>query len=245
LLAAEWSAGDVLNFYGALLASIATIVGVYLSINYAQRNYREDERNRIKPYLALTQIRAKSKYNFWETVFNGPNVTKEQEKEPEKIYMEFRLTRVYIIISKEKIEFKDGLTQSQQQLLNEGGFLWKGTEKGCSLELQKYLSLPFEVDNVGNGAAINFKLSLYKNDSSEHRATSIYTLKQGDKIYFHIFSELEDDALFGEYTLTFKYCDIQGTYYEQSYPLSILNESKGVCLEMDLTGTQKIVKEEQ
>ena len=48
---AEWGAGDVLDFYGAMLASVTTILGVYISIEYAQRNYRIDEANRVKPYL--------------------------------------------------------------------------------------------------------------------------------------------------------------------------------------------------
>ena len=38
LFVAEWEAGDALSFYGALLASVATIIGVYLSILYAQKN---------------------------------------------------------------------------------------------------------------------------------------------------------------------------------------------------------------
>lgn len=68
-LAAEWSAGDVLSFYGAMLASVATIMGVYLSIDYAQRNYREDEANRVRPYLALTHYKSKSRSNLLSLVF--------------------------------------------------------------------------------------------------------------------------------------------------------------------------------
>lgn len=30
-LVAEWKAGDVLGFYGTLLASVTTIIGVYIS----------------------------------------------------------------------------------------------------------------------------------------------------------------------------------------------------------------------
>ena len=45
---AEWDAGDVLSFYGALLAAASTIVGVYLSVQAAQRSYREDEKRRVR-----------------------------------------------------------------------------------------------------------------------------------------------------------------------------------------------------
>lgn len=105
-LAAEWTAGDMLGFYGALLASVATIIGVYLSIEYAQRNYREDEQNRVRPYLALTYIRTKSNCNL----FGGSNDSSSSNQRSEELYKEFRLDKVYIIISKDGIAFKDGLT---------------------------------------------------------------------------------------------------------------------------------------
>ena len=50
IFVAEWEAGDALAFYGVMLASATTIIGVYISIEYAQRNYRVDEVNRVKPY---------------------------------------------------------------------------------------------------------------------------------------------------------------------------------------------------
>lgn len=60
IFVAEWEAGDALAFYGVMLASATTIIGVYISIEYAQRNYRVDEANRVKPYLALTHYIIKS-----------------------------------------------------------------------------------------------------------------------------------------------------------------------------------------
>ena len=36
VLEAEWTAGDVLAFYGVLVGSIATVWGVYLSIEYSR-----------------------------------------------------------------------------------------------------------------------------------------------------------------------------------------------------------------
>lgn len=240
IFVAEWTAGDMLGFYGALLASVATIIGVYLSIEYAQKNYREDEQNRVRPYLALTYIRTKSNCNL----FGGSNDSSSSNQRSEELYKEFRLDKVYIIISKDGIAFKDGLTSQQQELLEKAGFSWKGTENGYILVATDYVSLPFEVDNVGNGAAIELKLGLYRNDSDKHRGVRLYTLKPSDKIYFHVFSELEDDSLYGDYTLEFKYRDIQGTNYSQVYPFSIQKENGKVKQTIDLTGKQEIVKED-
>lgn len=239
---AEWSAGDVLSFYGALLASVATIAGVYLSIEYAQRNYREDERNKIRPYFALTHIHSKSKFNF--LCIPGNN---SQQDQSENLYTEFRLDKVYVVISKKGIEFKTGLTNQQQQLLAQSGFTWKPVEKGIRLVATDYISLPFEVDNVGNGSAIDLQLVVYREGSDVHKGANLYTLKPTDSVYFHIFSELEDDGLLGNYMLELRYYDILGTHYAQKYPLSVERQSEynnRVSQTIDFTGAQEIVQEE-
>lgn len=240
---AEWGPGDALGFYGAILASVATIIGVYLSIEYAQRNYREDEKNRIRPYLALTHMHAKSRYNLFSPI----SIQNKQEMQENKLYCEFRLDEVYIIISRTGIEFKDRLTDAHNKLLQTAGFGWKVSEHGYTLEANDYVSLPFEVDNVGSGAAIDFKLCFYRKGSDNPRGVSLYTLKLGGKIYFHIFSELEDQTLFGEYLLDFRYKDIQNTNYSQKYPIIIERDvaTNRVRQMVDLTGEQKVVLEEQ
>jgi hypothetical protein len=243
LLVAEWSAGDVLSFYGSLVASVATIIGVYLSIDYAQRNYREDEKNRIKPYLALTHIQSRSTYNL----FGGKNSENELLQGTQSIYKEFRLERVYIILSKDGIVFKDGLDDRQRQLLKQAGLRWEATEIGYKLISSDFISLPFEVDNVGMGPALDLKIAFYKNTSSEHKGVSVYTLKPSSKIYFHILSELEDDALLGHYVIDFRYRDIQGTHFTQKYPIYFERKaeySNRVSQIVDFTGKQEILQEE-
>jgi hypothetical protein len=241
--AAEWSAGEVLNFYGSLVASGATIIGVYLSIDYAQRNYREDEKNRIRPYLALTHIRSRSNYNF----VIGKNNENEPVQHAQDTYKEFRLERVYIILSKDGIAFKDGLDDRQRQLLVQYGLRWEAMESGYRLMYKDFVSLPFEVENVGMGPALDLKIAFYKITSSEHKGASVYTLKPNDKIYFHIFSELEDDALLGQYVIDLRYQDIQGTQFTQKYPTYFERKEElnnRVSQIVDFTGKQEILLEE-
>ena len=51
LLRAEWDAGDALSFYGGLLAALLAVYGVYLSIDYSKRIYRDDLRNQVLPFF--------------------------------------------------------------------------------------------------------------------------------------------------------------------------------------------------
>lgn len=233
---AEWEAGDVLGFYGTIVASIATILGVYLSIKYAQSNYQEDARNRIRPYFALTKLRTKIGFdsNSW--------------KNNENVYGEYRLDRIYIVISEDTVTYTNTLDDRQRQLIATGGGISSVSSDGYILKECDYISIPFEAENAGNGTAVGFKLSFYseKNTKKKHEAVSFYTLMQKDKIYFHIFSETMDTSVLGRYVLDLWYRDIEGTQYSQKYPV-IFEKNKitgKLKIIFDFTGTQQIVKGE-
>lgn len=232
---AEWDAGAALGFYGTLLASFIAIIGVFISVNYAQENYRKDEKNRQLPYLAMTYMRKDSKFNLLDSAFTQ---TRESDNDADSYYTEYRLNRVYIIISNDGIEYRKNLDKMQESILQQGGLAWV-TEGGIkALKPHNYISLPFEIENVGNGAAIDFKLSFNKKDSSNPHAVSLFTLKCGDKVYFHIFSDLESEELLGEYMLELQYSDILCNRYSQKYPVSFEKENNRVKQIIDFTGKQ-------
>lgn len=236
---AEWDAGAVLSFYGTLLASFIAIIGVFLSINYAQENYRKDEKNRQLPYLALTYLRKDSRFNLFDAVFSQES--EDDNSDADSFYNEYKLTRVYIVISSRGIEYKKKLDKRQEAMLQQGGLAWIGNDSSKVLKSRDYISIPFEVENVGNGAAIDFKLAFNRTDSVERRAVSLFTLKCSDSVYFHVFSELESEDLLGDYILELQYCDILGNRYCQKYQVSFEKDNEQVRQSIDFTGKQESV----
>lgn len=239
LLAMEWEAEDALGFYGTFLGAAATIAGVYLSIKYAQKNYREDARNRIRPYMALTYIRSRFKTNFLDTCLSN-----NRKSQTENYYEEFRLSNIYIILEKDGIKYNRDLTESQKAVLAQGGGKWEGTDKLKRFIVSDYISIPFEADNVGNGAAINLTLCFNRLNPKAKRGCHFFTIMPNSSIYFHIFSEADADDVLGEYLLELFYHDIEGTYYSQKYPVVIKRHNNSVVPEVDFTGAQEIVQEE-
>ena len=71
-LVAEWSAGDILAFYGVLVGAAATVAGVHISIHASQENYHEDVRNRSLPYITVTPRFIKTR-NFLEKYEDDEN----------------------------------------------------------------------------------------------------------------------------------------------------------------------------
>lgn len=48
-----WGAADVLTYYGAIIAASGAAIGVYCSIRYSHKQYREDKRRDVLPYFAI------------------------------------------------------------------------------------------------------------------------------------------------------------------------------------------------
>lgn len=240
---AEWGAGDALAFYGVMLASATTIIGVYISIEYAQRNYRIDEANRVKPHLALTHYKSHSKVNLFSNLAPGQTGKSIGEQDQgTSAYEEYRLERVYIIINQATIEYRDRLSDAQQQRLKSGGFEWCNQGGGChTLQACSFVSVPFEVENVGNGAATNTMVAFYKK-GEKRRGVSLYTIKQGDSFYFHIFCDDANIVKGNDYIIELLYGDIIGNYYSQKYPVTFGEnaETKRFCTTVDLSGKQEL-----
>lgn len=240
---AEWGAGDALAFYGVMLASATTIIGVYISIEYAQRNYRIDEVNRVKPYFALTPCSSQSKLNP-SALFNSGGVETNTGEKNQNVftYEEYRLKEIYIVIEQTTIAFRKRLSNAQQQRLKSGGLEWCNQGGGChTLQARTFVSMPFEAENVGNGAATNTMVAFYKK-GEKRKGVSLYTIKQGASFYFHIFCDDENIVKGNDYMIELIYGDIIGNYYSQKYPVAFDEdaETKQFCTTVDLSGKQEL-----
>lgn len=56
LLAAEWTAGDLLSFYGAVLGAVITLIGLAITLNYQSNQARKDDEIKYKPILKLSAV---------------------------------------------------------------------------------------------------------------------------------------------------------------------------------------------
>lgn len=240
---AEWGAGDALAFYGVMLASATSIIGVYISIEYAQRNYRIDEINRVKPYFALTHCNSQSKLNP-SALFNSGGVETNTDEKNQNVFTceEYRLKEIYIVIEQTTITFRERLSNAQRQRLESDriGLCKRG--EGCQpFKAHSLIYMTFEVENVGNGAATNTKIAFYKK-GEERMGVSLYTVKKGDLFKFHIFCDDENIVKGNDYVIELIYGDIIGNDYSQKYPVAFDEdaETKWFCTTVDLSGKQEL-----
>ena len=101
-----WGAADALAYYGAIIASVGAAVGIYVSIKYSHKQYREDKRRDVLPYFAVNILGRKCVDPFdlgWYADENriGENETTEREA---LTYREFLYDKCFFILTSEKIE---------------------------------------------------------------------------------------------------------------------------------------------
>lgn len=235
IFVAEWDAGDVLSFYGTLLASAATIIGVYATVDYAQKNYRNDERNRTIPYFALSEYSIMCRFDLFLSEDRGTD-----EKDQTNIYREYKREKVYVVVDENGIKYKTKLTKRELNLIKTNGYAWTQTANGVSLEQEKLLSMPFEAKNIGNGGAVDSRLLFYKEGEDCKVAAPLYSIGKDEKIDFHIFCENKELMNGNNYILELVYGDILGNYYVQKFPMSFGDgENNGPYSSIILNGKQE------
>ena len=234
ILQAEWDASDALSFYGGILAAGLGIYGVFLSIQYAQKNYRDDLKNQVLPYLVVTQLRGVSRYN---ALVDGPDIKTKAENNPEEnesddpLYKEYKLTKIYYIIEPNGIKNYIDIPPRYKPILEKEGASWETVANGCYiLQKRPYISFPVEIENVGNGTAVYARIGFNKKEDTPKYLPPIQ-LKPKEIFYIHIFSALPLENVYGEYTLSIIYQDIYHNRYEQSFPFTA--EAQGYHMDLN------------
>lgn len=232
-----WEIEDALSYYGAMVAAVATVVGVYVSIGAAQKNYHEDEINKVKPYLALTIYRLAYKVQLFG---NEQDAVSSHKKDNPPSYEEYILDKVCIVIENQQILFKRHLSDEQRKVVETGGLYLRDVgEYKYVLDSGHYIYLPLMVENIGNGAATNMYIGFYRKDGKPRRV-NLYTFKVGQAAHCDIFSNAPEEELFGEYILNITYGDILGHHYSQKYPMTIEKCGNQYSYTIDLNGFQTL-----
>lgn len=235
-----WDGANMLSYYGTLLGACGAVIGVYWSIHAAQKNYREDVRARVLPFIAVLPLERSARINL-EELFNKASSGSVDEKSNTSFYEEHRLDKLYFVIESTGIKVKYKLNKRQQNMINTAGYGWIRRPNGSlTLEDMEFFSMPLEIENIGNGAANNLHIGFNGCNKGSQQFTYPLVLKQGQIFYLHIFSELEFEEIDKQYMLGFYYEDIYGNGYCQQFPVSFgRDESNREWQSVDLVGKQE------
>lgn len=239
-----WGAADALAYYGAIIASVGAAVGVFVSIKAATKNYQDDLRARVMPFIAVTPFERKAIVNTMALLKEKVEKTERPAKTdntPAVQYDEYKLSQIYFVITEHGIDAKNGLDKSQQAILAHAGNSWVSVAGGLEmLQRTDFYSMPLEIENVGNGTAVNLRIGFNRmGDRNKYRFIRPMMLKQSQTVYIHIFSTADYDIVHGDYSLEFHYEDIYGSKYSQKFPVEYgKNKDNQEYQSIDLVGKQ-------
>lgn len=226
----EWSAGEVLAYYGAILAAVGSAVGVFLTVRYSQKNYEEDMRKRVLPVITITELMTRSHYDPLQEIFSGrrdmSSVTENENSADSDyaVYEEYHLESVYFIYEEDSFTPKPDLPKKYQDILKRCGHEWKILKKDEeALKQVNYFSFPLEIENVGNGTAINLRIGLIEKDK-EGKYVRAIQLNPGKIFYIHIYVPEIKEVDTKLFLLNFTYSDIYHNSYSQVFPLEFEGE---------------------
>lgn len=234
----DW-AGFWGGYFGAIIGGICTVGGVFLSIQYEREKDKDDAERAVLPYIALTTLEKENRVDC----FHLKTIDDVDDDEPDG-YNEFLLDRLYFIIKGEEITLKRKLTKEQRLLLENEGNSWDEIFKGGrALVHQKIMSVPILLTNVGNGAAICFRLGFHSSNTQYNDKGVKYTvpkhLEKENKFYLNLyFEDLSDYTESKEFVLRVLYENIYTQKYLQEYSVWIVKD-EGVKIKIDLTHRQK------
>ncbi len=239
----KWDAADVLSYYGTVVAAIIGAVGVYFTVYISNKNYREDARNRVLPYIAIDMIDVIAPDPFlmglenesFSSVGNDPIIEKS-------LNCETKNHLFFVIDGKSKIRAAESLHDDEVEKVKMTSVTWIIAAKDGKMYVRgsEYVSMPFNMENIGNGPAKKLRMAFSYKEGKKFFKTEIL-LKQNESFYIHIFSEKSFDEIKGDYIFSVYYEDISGNAYEQVFPVEIVKENENRYNRIDTNGVQHLI----
>ena len=234
----DW-AGFWGGYFGAIIGGMFTVVGVFLSIQYEKEKSREDDERAVLPYIALTTLEKEVHVDF----FHLKNSDDTEDSDHTQEYREFMLDRIYFVIRGDDITPKYKLSREEKLLLENNGNYKDEVATGCySLAHKKMISIPIILENVGNGAAVDFRVGVHPGDTKYNDEGIKYTVPKhliiGKTFYLNLyFEDIGEYVERKQFVLRICYENIYTQTYIQEYKIDIEN---GV-LQLDLGQKQEKV----
>ena len=121
----EWSAGDALAYYGAVLASVITIFGFYLTFKDNRTGIKEQSRLDKLPFMTMNILRIE--YHVpWIGDAEIRVDSQAFNNDTESYYFrEKRLDEIFCVINNGKVNFTNKFSQQQLDNIKRKGMVWE------------------------------------------------------------------------------------------------------------------------
>lgn len=217
----------MLSYIGSILASVIGTCGVFYTITYSQKNYREDIRLRMLPFLSFTKLRV----NYFGGLEKILKDNEEKVIDDNNVFSIERYEKYVCTIKGNEIIYKTDFDCHQKELIEHRFMNVKKTDAcSCNLSSTNSIFLPLEIKNVGLGPALTVSLGLNRTDVDRNSWTYMngININAGDGVNFYIISENcgEKSDKLGDYVLSVHYNDIYSNKYNENFEIKIIYDKE-------------------
>ena len=250
-LVAKWSAGEILQYYGTIITAIIAIAGLYMSFQDTRRSIREQSRLDKLPYFSLTTLNYDVRNPLFGTTTDkeidskGEVVLKPKDNKQEYYYREEKLKAALITIRKGVPGIETKIPETDKKLILNGGVSEQRMAQGMiGIVNEPMIYVPIILQNVGNGAAMGFRVGLNKLINGcliEPKYLSSTSVNEKEEFYLGFFALNEGEENVGEYLLEIIYRDMFDNKYRQSTKFIISYENKSILTNMEVEFKQEMI----
>ena len=191
----KWTfkASEVLIYCGTVFAMIGAMLGVFLSIDYSQKNYHDDLLRRVLPFIAF-QTTTMDCPETIEKNLNKDSHTKE---------------KVYLIIDKDGYQISDIISKEQ---IDKVGYDYSKNDDTKIFNKKTIRLYSGKFINVGVGTAVDCTINVRKTNETAWLPSHVgVSLLPGQKIYMGIYVDgnyIDEEC--SSYLIKISYMDIYG-----------------------------------
>ena len=169
-----WTAADLLSYYGAIIASLGAAIGVFASLRYSHKQYREDKRRDVLPYFAINILGNNRIDPFLSALFSDDGKLEEGQENRTRddlTYREFIFNKCFFVFENGTIKYTRKLSEEQEDA-RKMGITIRGND-GTEIWKNNIIYIPIKAVNVGNGCAINTTITIQAIGNKNITVTSI------------------------------------------------------------------------
>lgn len=187
-----FSAGDLLLYCGSLL----TIVGVYITIQYSQKNYREDITRRVMPYIVIQNVKPAINKFADKALKDNSIIDLPQE------FSDGQIERTYLFIWPDSFEFVCMLDKYKCSNIKHA-------------DNNEYYTL--DLINVGLGTAVNLMINVSETPNQQSVSPTGMSILPGQKTVMGIYVDRHNAKSIDKDTVEFYLKASYSTIYDQKY----------------------------
>ena len=241
VIAAPWTAGEMLGYCGAVDAAVVALLGLFFSIQDGWEQQRAQLRESTAPYFSMVILKAMNKKNPFSPYVSteGDEAKAVCDDDSPSGYYEVDVREVYAIVG-DDIVYRSRLSDKQRERVESTLLTEEIAEGTFAIVSNPVISIPLRFRNVGEGCANGVRVGVNRKED-EWKGVCSWSLDHGEDFYLLIYIDTDHNVL-GDYEVRIVFNDCLGYRYMEAFSLFVERDASGRAnASIDYVGRKTVI----